>query len=215
MGYFPLMLDLTGRPVLLVAGGAETGAKLQALLEAGARVTVLWPGEDLWGLGEKEERGLLRWERRGYREGDLKGQFLVVSLDRALNPRLRREAEARGVFLVAVDDPQNASAILPAVLRRGPLVVALSTSGAAPALAVRLRERLALLLPEALGEAVAHLKALRPRIAQIPGFEERKRLWYRIADLVLEELDLDPLEGAQKARVRIEALLKEVVPWTR
>lgn len=215
MGYFPLMLDLKGRPVLLVAGGAETGAKLQALLEVEAQLTVLWPGEDRWGLGERERAGLLRWERRSYQEGDLEGKFLVVSLDRALNPRLRREAEARGVFLVAVDDPQNASAILPAVLRRGPLIAALSTSGAAPALAVRLRERLALLLPEDLGALVAYLHTLRPRIAQIPSFEERKRLWYRIADLALEELDLDPKEGAEKARRRIETLLAEVVPWTR
>ncbi|WP_337845704.1 bifunctional precorrin-2 dehydrogenase/sirohydrochlorin ferrochelatase [Thermus sp.] len=215
MGYFPLMLDLKGRPVLLVAGGAETEAKLQALLEAGARLTVLWPGEDRWGLAEKEEAGLLCWLRRSYQEGDLKGQFLAVSLDRALNPLLRREAEAHGVFLVAVDDPQNASAILPAVLRRGPLIAALSTSGAAPALAVRLKERLALLLPEGLGTLVAYLHTLRPRIAQIPSFEERKRLWYRIADLALEELDLDPKEGAEKARRRIETLLAEVAPWTR
>ena len=109
---------------------------------------------------------------------------------------------------MAVDDPQNASAILPAVLRRGELVVALSTSGAAPALAVRLKERLARLFPEAYGELVAFLRTLRPGVAQIPSVEERNRLCYRI-------LDLDPREGLGRAKEKAEEALKEVAAWTR
>ena len=202
MTYFPLMLDLRGRPVLLLAGGPETSVKLKALLEAGARVTVL-AEEDAFGLEALEREDKIR--------------FLVIShpKDKAIHPRVKAEADRRGVFLVAVDDPQNASAILPAVLRRGELVVALSTSGAAPALAVRLKERLARLFPEAYGELVAFLRTLRPRIAQIPSFEERKRLWYRIVDQALEELDLDPREGLGRAKEKAEEALKEVAAWTR
>lgn len=216
MTYFPLMLDLRGRPVLLLAGGPETPAKLQALLEAGAEVTVLCE-EDGFGLEALARAGRIRWLRRGYREGDLEGFFLVIShpKDKAIHPKVKAEADQRGVFLVAVDDPQNASAILPAVLRRGELLVALSTSGAAPALAVRLKERLARLFPEAYGELVAFLRTLRPRIARIPSFEERKRLWYRIVDQALEELDLDPKEGLQRARQKAEEALEEVTAWTR
>ncbi|GLV48327.1 precorrin-2 dehydrogenase [Thermus sp. LT1-2-5] len=217
MTYFPLMLDLRDRPVLLLAGGPETGAKLQALLQAGARVTVL-AEEDDWGLSTLEREGRIRWLRRGYREGDLQGYFLVVShpKDKAIHPRVKAEAERRQVFLVAVDDPENASAILPAVLRRGELLVALSTSGAAPALAVRLKERLAQLFPEAYGELVAFLRTLRPKIAQIPSFEERKQLWYRIVDQALEALDLDPKEGLTQAIAQAEkALAEEVTAWTR
>ena len=200
MTYFPLMLDLRGRPVLLLAGGPETSVKLKALHGAGARATVL-AEEDAIGLEAL----------------DLEGYFLVIShpKDKAIHPRVKAEADRRGVFLVAVDDPQNASAILPAVLRRGELVVALSTSGAAPALAVRLKERLARLFPEAYGELVAFLRTLRPRIAQIPSFEERKRLWYRIVDQALEELDLDPREGLGRAKEKAEEALKEVAAWTR
>ncbi|GAA5334828.1 MULTISPECIES: precorrin-2 dehydrogenase/sirohydrochlorin ferrochelatase family protein [Thermus] len=214
MTYFPLMLDLKDRPVLLIAGGPETEAKLHALLQAGARVTVL-AEEDAWGLAALEREGRIRWLRRGYREGDLEGYFLVVShpKDKAIHPRVRREAEERRIFLVAVDDPEHASAILPAVLRRGDFLVALSTSGAAPALAVRLKERLAQLFPETYGELVAFLRTLRPKIAQIPSFEERKRLWYRIVDQALEELDLDPKDGLAKAKAKAEETLEEV--WTR
>ncbi|MCX7848888.1 bifunctional precorrin-2 dehydrogenase/sirohydrochlorin ferrochelatase [Thermus sp.] len=214
MGYFPLMLDLRGKPVLLVGGGPETPQKLRALLEAGAEVTVL-AQEDPGDLEALAQEGRIRWVRRGYRRGDLGGFFLVVShpKDKAIHPEVRREAEERRIFLVAVDDPENASAILPAVLRRGELVVALSTSGAAPALAVRLKERFAALLPLAYGELVAYLRTLRPRIAQIPDFEARKRLWYRIVDQALEALELDPKEGLPKAMAKAEAALEEV--WTR
>ncbi|RTG93499.1 precorrin-2 dehydrogenase [Thermus scotoductus] len=217
MTYFPLMLDLQNRPVLLIAGGPETGAKLHALLQAGARATVL-AEEDAWGLAALEREGRIRWLRRGYREGDLEGYFLVVShpKDKAIHPQVKAEAERRRVFLVAVDDPENASAILPAVLRRGELLVALSTSGAAPALAVRLKEQLGQLFPEAYGELVAFLRTLRPKIARIPSFEERKRLWYRIVDQALEALDLDPQEGLAKAIAQAEkALTEEVAAWTR
>ena len=184
MTYFPLMLDLRGRPVLLLAGGPETSVKLKALLEAGARVTVL-AEEDAFGLEALEREGKIRWLKRAYREGDLEGYFLVIShpKDKAIHPRVKAEADRRGVFLVAVDDPQNASAILPAVLRRG--------------------------------ELVAFLRTLRPRIAQIPSFEERKRLWYRIVDQALEELDLDPREGLGRAKEKAEEALKEVAAWTR
>ena len=195
MTYFPLMLDLRGRPVLLLAGGPETSVKLKALLEAGARVTVL-AEEDAFGLEALEREGKIRWLKRAYREGDLEGYFLVIShpKDKAIHPRVKAEADRRGVFLVAVDDPQNASAILPAV---------------------RLKERLARLFPEAYGELVAFLRTLRPRIAQIPSFEERKRLWYRIVDQALEELDLDPREGLGRAKEKAEEALKEVAAWTR
>lgn len=215
MTYFPLMLDLRDRPVLLIAGGPETEAKLQALLSAGARLTVL-AEEDAFGLEALEREGKIRWLRRGYREGDLEGFFLVIShpKDKAIHPKVKAEADQRGIFLVAVDDPQNASAILPAVLRRGELVVALSTSGAAPALAVRLKERLAQLFPPEYGELVAYLRSLRPRLAQIPDFEERKRLWYRIVDQALEELDLDPKEGLARAIEKAEEALKEA-GWPR
>ncbi|WP_105317306.1 precorrin-2 dehydrogenase/sirohydrochlorin ferrochelatase family protein [Thermus tenuipuniceus] len=211
MTYFPLMLDLRNRPVLLIAGGPEAGAKLHALLEAQAQVTVLAP-EDHWNLAGLAREGRIRWIPRSYQEGDLEGFYLVVShpKDKSIHPRVKAEAERRRVFLVAVDDPENASAIFPAVLRRGELVVALSTSGAAPALTVRLKERLLQVLGPEYGELVAYLRSLRPRIAGVPDYAERKQLWYRLVDLALEELDLDPEAGLARAKEKVEEVLAEV-----
>jgi precorrin-2 dehydrogenase/sirohydrochlorin ferrochelatase len=216
MTYFPLMLNLRDRPVLLIAGGPETGAKLQALLEAQAQVTVL-AEEDHWNLADLAKEGRIRWLPRGYRAGDLEGFYLVVSHPRnkAIHPQVKVEADRRRVFLVAVDDPENATAILPAVVRRGELVLALSTSGAAPALAVRLKERFQGLLGPEYGELVAYLRTLRPRLAAIPDFGERRRLWYRIVDLALQHLDLDPQGGLHRTKARVEEELKETAPWTR
>ncbi|WP_114314142.1 precorrin-2 dehydrogenase/sirohydrochlorin ferrochelatase family protein [Thermus caldifontis] len=218
MTYFPLMLDLRDRPVLFIAGGPETEVKLKALLEAHARITVL-AEEDHWNLADLAKEGRIHWLPRGYREGDLEGFFLVVShpRDKAIHPQVKAEAERRRVFLVAVDDPKNTTAILPAVVRRGDLVVALSTSGAAPALAVRLKERLLWLLGPEYGELVAYLRTLRPKIAALPDFGERRQLWYRIVDLALKELDLapDPEKGLHKAKAKVEEALKEAWVWTR
>lgn len=219
MTYFPLMLDLRDRPVLLIAGGPETGAKLTSLLEAQAKVTVLAEARDAdrWNLAGLAEEGRIRWIPRGYREGDLEGFYLVVShpRDKAIHPQVKVEAERRRVFLVAVDDPENATAILPAVVRRGELALALSTSGAAPALAVRLKERLQKLLGPEYKELVAYLRTLRPTLAAIPDFEERRRLWYRIVDLALHQLDLDPIGGLRRAQAEAEEALREVCVWTR
>jgi precorrin-2 dehydrogenase/sirohydrochlorin ferrochelatase len=184
MGYFPLVLDLTGRPVLLVGGGRETLMRVRSLLEAGARVTVVCP-VDLPGLAELEAAGRIRWLRREYRAGDVEGHFLVVSdpPDRDVNARVFREAEARRVFMVAVDDPPNCSAIFPAVHRQGELILAVSTSGVSPALAVRIKERLSREFGPEYGLLLQLLRELRPEVAaRYPDFRGRKAAWYRLVD---------------------------------
>ncbi len=202
MGYFPVMLDLKAKPVLLIGGGAETGLKARQLLEAGARLTLLMPPgpEGLFGLEGLVQEGRIHHLPRPYRYGDLEGYWLVVShpKDKGLNALVQKEAQEKRVFLIAVDDPKRASAILPAVLRRGELILALSTSGAAPALAVRLKERLAHLLGPDWGEMVAFLRTLRPTIARLPSFEARKALWYQVVDQALEALETGDLERAKR-----------------
>ena len=159
-------------------------AKVHSLLQAGARLTVVCPVE-LPGLEELSSEGRIRWLRREYQEGDLEGYFLVVSAppEKPINARIFREAEERRVFLVAVNDPRNASAIFPAVHRRGDLVLAVSTSGVSPALAVRIKER----LQEEFGPEYALflrlLKEIRKEVAvRFPSFEERREAWYRLVD---------------------------------
>lgn len=155
---FPVFLKLAGRRVLLVGGGSIAASKLRALVDAGADVTVVAPA--ICGaiaasasrtLGHSDARTLgpsVTLVRRGFASADLDGIWFVVA---AATPDVNREvagaADARGIFVNAVDDVQNASAYLGGVLRRDGVTVAVSTDGAAPALAGLLREGLDAVLP--------------------------------------------------------------------
>ncbi|MGE5049228.1 MAG: bifunctional precorrin-2 dehydrogenase/sirohydrochlorin ferrochelatase [Deltaproteobacteria bacterium] len=154
---FPAFLLLTGRPALLVGGGSVAAGKLAALLEAGARVTVVAP-EVLPGL----EQSGVRVVRRPFQPGDLDGcWFAVAAATAEVNRQVAREAEARRIFVNAVDDVRSASAYLGGVVRRGGVTVAISTGGRAPALAGLLREAVESFLPDDLGRWTAEAERLR------------------------------------------------------
>ena len=139
----PLFLTLKGRRVLLVGGGPVAAAKLRQLLAVGADVFVVAPRVDA-----AIERANVTVARRPFEAADLDGAWLVVA---AATPEANREvataAEARRIFVNAVDDPPNASAFLGGVVRRDGVTIAISTNGDAPALAGLLREALDAVLP--------------------------------------------------------------------
>lgn len=140
----PVFLKLRARPVLLVGGGAVAASKLEALLRAGARVTVVAPE-----VAPAFARPGVRVVRRPFRESDLdEVWFVIAAATPAVNRQVARAAEARRLFVNAVDDPPNASAYLGGVLRRAGVTVAVSTGGQAPALAGLLREALEAALPD-------------------------------------------------------------------
>jgi uroporphyrin-III C-methyltransferase/precorrin-2 dehydrogenase/sirohydrochlorin ferrochelatase len=143
----PLFVDLAGRRVLLVGGGPVAAAKLGQLVAAGADLRVVAPD-----VCEEIERAGVPIERRAFEAADLDGAWLVVA---AATPAANREvaaaAEARRVFVNAVDDPASATAFLSGVVRRGGVTLAISTSGAAPGLTALLREGLDAVLPPDLG----------------------------------------------------------------
>ena len=147
----PLFLDLAGRRVLLVGGGPVAAAKLRQLLAASADVRGVSPD-----VCEAIERSGVPFERRAFAPADLDGVWLVVA---AATPDVNREvasaAEARCVFVNAVDDPANATAFLTGVVRRAGVTLAISTSGAAPALTALLREGIDAVLPRDLSAWVA------------------------------------------------------------
>lgn len=138
---YPVMLDIDDRPCLVVGGGRVALGKVRGLLAAGAVVTVVAP-EMVEEIGTLDGVVL---ERRTYRSGDVAGHRLVMAAtdDPAVNRRIFEDGEAVGVLVNSADDPVNCSFTLPAVLRRGPITVAVSTGGHSPALAVWLRDRLA------------------------------------------------------------------------
>jgi uroporphyrin-III C-methyltransferase/precorrin-2 dehydrogenase/sirohydrochlorin ferrochelatase len=141
---FPAFLKLTGRPVLLVGGGPVATSKLGSLLAAGALVTVVAPE-----LTPAIARSAATIWRRPFEASDLDDAWLVVAAGPpAVNREVALAAEARRVFVNAVDDPPNASLYLGGVVRRGGVTVAISTDGRAPALAGLIRQALEALLPE-------------------------------------------------------------------
>jgi ATP sulfurylase len=155
----PLFVKLGGRRVLLVGGGRVAAAKADALVRAGAQVTVVAPE-----VAPELHRDGLTIERRPFVEEDLDGAWLVVAAATAeVNRQVAAAAEARRVFVCAVDDPQNGSAYAPAVVRRGGIAIALSTEGQAPGLAALLREALDTLLPEDIGQWTQEARHQRAR----------------------------------------------------
>ena len=143
MTYYPAMLDLRGRKAVVIGGGVVAARKVRELVSAGASVTVVAPrlGSAIRSLAAG---GAIEWKRRRYRRGDLAGARLAVIAtdDVRVQRRGWSEAEASGVFVNTVDEPARCSFITPAVVRRPPLTIAISTGGTNPGIARALRERL-------------------------------------------------------------------------
>lgn len=156
---FPAFLLLEGRCALLVGGGPVAASKLSGLLAAGASVTVVAPQV----LPALEQPGV-QIARRPFQPADLDGcWFVVAAATPAVNREVAEAAEARHLFVNAVDDVRSASAYLGGVVRRGGVTVAISTGGRAPALAGLLREALESFLPDDLGAWTAEAERLRAR----------------------------------------------------
>jgi uroporphyrin-III C-methyltransferase/precorrin-2 dehydrogenase/sirohydrochlorin ferrochelatase len=154
---FPVFLKLEGRKVLVVGGGRVAEAKLPALVATGASVTVVAPE-----VREAVATAPVRVLRRPFEAGDVEGKWLVVAAaPPEVNRRVVAAAEARRVFVNAVDDPANGTAYTGGVLRRGGITIAISTEGRAPALAGLLREALEAAIPEDVGGWVRVAAALR------------------------------------------------------
>jgi precorrin-2 dehydrogenase / sirohydrochlorin ferrochelatase len=208
-GYYPVMLNLQARNVLFIGGGWETEIKIRGLLEAGAKITLLSTG-DHPDLEPLEDTGEIIWHRREYVATDLDGVWLVMShpVNKLENHVVFEDAEARGILCNCVDDPERCSLILPSVLRRGDLVISVSTSGTAPALGVRIKQRLAQMYGPEYTDFLALLRELRPGITYGFGsFETRKKLWYSLIDSgALEQFQSgDSISARQTLETGIEA----------
>lgn len=208
MPHYPIVLDLSGRLAVVLGDGAAwtlTAEKIQGLLAAGARVRGIAPvsAPDLASSG-----GGLEWLARPYRPGDLAGAFLAVVTagDAALRRAAFAEAEAAGILINTVDDVARCNFLAPAVVRRGDLTVAISTGGKAPALAVRLRQRLETELGDEHARFLDWAGQARPALAaREPDFATRRRLWYDLVDS--EVLDLLRRGDIAAARARFAAIL--------
>ena len=181
MDLFPAFLKLGGRPVLVVGAGPVAASKLEALLRAGAQVTVVAPE-----VHPAIRAAGVRLEVRPYEPRDLAGVwFAVAAATPEVNAAVAADAERRQIFVNAVDDPANASVYLGGVVRRGGVTVAISTSGDAPALAGLLREGIDALLPAELDRWSAQARAIRTdwKANGTPMHERRPQLLRALAAL--------------------------------
>ena len=143
MGYIPIFLDVTGRECVVVGGGEVAARKVESLLEAGARVTVVSPRLSP-SMQTIVARGLVAHIARDYQRGDIVGCVLAYAAtdDPKLHREIAAEARALGIPLNVVDVPELCTFIAPAIVKRGALQIAISTAGASPAFAARLRREL-------------------------------------------------------------------------
>jgi precorrin-2 dehydrogenase / sirohydrochlorin ferrochelatase len=207
--YYPAMLHLENRRVLFIGGGWETELKVRGLLDAGAVITVLSQHEHA-GLEELVRDGRIVWHRRAFQAGDTAGFWLVMShpVDKADNAVVYAEAEANGILCNCVDDPERCSFILPSVLRRGDLVISVSTSGTAPALGVRIKQKFAQEFGPEYAEFLRLLRELRPGITGgFSEFETRKHLWYAMMDS--GALELMRQNQPDAARTELERVIAD------
>ena len=203
MGWYPIVIEVTGRPILVVGGGAVAERKVDGLLAAGAQVTVLAP--DLTArLHAWAAQGRIRHVRRAYRPGDLEGYRLAFAAtdDGGVNAALAREARERSVWLNAADDPGHSDFILPSVLRRGEIVVAVTTGGASPALARAVREELEAHLTEDYAVLASIVAEVRRAVRQRPD-PPNAEAWRHAIDDGLRRL------VAEGKRDEATALLRE------
>lgn len=187
MEYFPIMVDLRNRPCTVVGGGAVAERKVAALLACGAEVTVISPGLSPL-LQEWARQGKITVFFRPYREGDLAGAFLVISAtdDEQINKAAAAEAGRGGILLNVADVPQRGNFIVPAVIAQGPLIIAVSTGGASPALAKKIRRELEHKFGPEYGVLLNLLGKVREQLAgSVETQAARQQLW---EDLVNSDL---------------------------
>jgi precorrin-2 dehydrogenase / sirohydrochlorin ferrochelatase len=183
MSLFPIFLKLTARPCIVIGAGHLAESKIESLQTANAQITVIAPQASDRIL-DWAASGELQFRQRAYHQGDLTGNFLVVAAtnDPAVNRAVFAEATEKGVLCNAVDDPPFCDFYFPSVVRRGDLQIAISTSGASPALAQRLRKEINAQLPLDAGDWLTDLGNLRREVvATEPLNEERKWLLHQLA----------------------------------
>lgn len=173
--YFPVFLNLRDKLCIVIGGGKVAERKVNNLLKAGAKVKVISP-EITLHLKKLAEEGKIEWERRSYEKGDLNLAWLVITAtnNSDVQKEVYEEAEEKRIFCNVVDVPELCSFIVPSVIRCGDLNIAISTSGASPAVARRLRETLEEFIGKEYEIYLELMKNLRKQILNLNISPEEK-----------------------------------------
>lgn len=184
MDYFPIFLRLAAEPVLVVGGGAVAARKVELLLRAGARVTIVAP-ELSERLRTLRDQGVVQHRAAEFSPADVDGMRLVIAAtdSEAVNAWVAHFADSRHIPVNVVDDRKLSRFIMPAIVDRSPVIVAIGSSGDAPVLTRRLREKIETLLPERLGRLAAVAGRLRTFVkSRISDAASRRKFWERFFD---------------------------------
>ncbi|ELY2558182.1 uroporphyrinogen-III C-methyltransferase [Cronobacter sakazakii] len=210
MDHLPIFCQLRHRACLLVGGGDVAERKARLLLEAGAALTVnalaFAPQFEAWA-----KQGMLRLVQGEFNASLLDDCWLAIAAtdDDAVNNQVSEAAEARRIFCNVVDAPKQASFIMPSIIDRSPLMVAISSGGTSPVLARLLREKLEALLPQHLGKVAGYAGQLRRRVKQtFASMSERRRFWEKffVNDRLAQSLANDDEQAVNRIT---EMLLSE------
>lgn len=202
MRYFPAFFDLRDRPCLLVGGGEVAARKLRLLRGAGAAVTIVAPSvtAEIAGLAAA---GHIRWRDRAFRTEDLAEMVLAVAAtgDEDVDPAVARAGRTARVPVNVVDAPELSDFTVPAIVDRDPIVIGISTGGASPVLARRIRGSIEAILPERIGALARLAGEFRSAVvALVPDQDARRRLWERVLDGAVAERALaGDMPGAREA----------------
>jgi precorrin-2 dehydrogenase/sirohydrochlorin ferrochelatase len=212
--FYMACLKLTGRRCLVVGGGAVGLEKVEGLLACDGQVTLVSPSA-IPELEHLAAEGSIIWERRSYRAEDLEGAFMAIAAtgDTDINVRVYEDAERRAMLVNVVDVPPLCNFILPAVFRSGPLAVAISTAGASPALAKRIKRQIA----EEYGEPYAVLAGLLNEArgwakGTLATYQERKVFFESIVNGEPDPIELLRQGDERAVRDLIAAAQRTAVP---
>jgi precorrin-2 dehydrogenase/sirohydrochlorin ferrochelatase len=206
-------LKLTARPCLVIGAGNLAEAKIESLRAANGKVTVIAP-EASTRIVNMADSGEIEWLQREFQAGDVHDYFIVVTATNvpAVNRAVYLEAQAKNILCNAVDDPPFCDYYFPSVVRRGDLQIAISTAGASPALAQRLRKEINAQLPLDTGDWLNDLGNLRREVVQAePLNEERKMILHQLAAREVCGYDGCPSRVLAREHARINPLPEDAV----
>ena len=207
MGYYPILVDLTGKRAVVVGGGGVGERKIETLLTHGAKVCVV-SMELTPNLKRYMEGGVITYLGSEFRKEQLDGAFIVIAAtdDPSLNYAVSASAQEKGILVNVVDQPRDCTFIVPSILKRGDLIIAVSTSGKSPAMAKKIREDLEKHFGREYGSFLTLLGRLREEVLKKGLSQEenqilferlvnspilamiKKKEWDRVALLVTETL---------------------------
>lgn len=208
MSYYPIFLELEGKTVLVVGGGNVAQRKVETLIEYGAAVNIV-SKQLTTGLRELVDAGGIRQIGEAFLEQHLDGAFMVYAAtdDNQLNREISQSARKRGVIINAVDQPGDCDFIVPSIVRKGDLSIAVSTSGKSPALARHIRKQLDLQFGNEYQKFLTLMGCLREEIFSLNfSQKENSRIFHKVVDSdILKAL-------AEENWEQVEAILGGTIP---